>query len=210
MELVEFNRESFDLDPVSGLIVGIPFYSSPHYNHRPFETEINLLVIHDTEIVASDEQDYQASLVHYLFTAQYEKLKDEYRTDYHQLFPTGEIGDVSAHLVLRRTGDVIQYVPFNHRAWHAGVSEFEGCENCNDFSIGIELEGYANRKDFPYTDIQYHELAKLTVAILNTYPKITLERIVGHEDIARPLHRKSDPGLTFDWGYYRQLIEDYR
>ena len=207
-ELLE-SDEGYLIDSDSGLLSGVPFYRSPHFNERPNSKDISLLVIHDTEIVAPDHLPYEQSLVHYLFTYQYKLIKKKYPDDYRELFPDGVIADVSAHLVIRRNGDIFQYVPFNQRAWHSGVSEFMGRESCNDYSIGIELEGIANRSDLLYTHQQYENLAKITVALMKSYPGIMPENIVGHEDIARPLHRKSDPGLTFDWPRYFSLIEYY-
>lgn len=198
-----------EVDETSGLLLGVPFYPSPHFNERPNPHDISLLVIHDTEIVAPDHLPYDQSLVHYLFTYQYDKIKKQYSSEYHRLFPDGKISDVSAHIVIRRNGEIFQYVPFAKRAWHAGVSEFMGQESCNDYSIGIELEGMANRDDLLYTQEQYEALAELSSVLMKAYPAISLDRIVGHEDIARPLHRKSDPGLTFDWPRYFGLIECY-
>ncbi len=109
---------------------------------------------------------------------------------------------VSAHLLIRRDGGVVQFVPFNKRAWHAGRSEFEGQIECNDFSIGIELEG---GDDIPYEEIQYTTLAKVTNALLAVYPAICHERIVGHNDIAPG--RKTDPGLSFNWPKLKSLIK---
>ncbi len=201
------DEEDFSVDIDSGLLLNVPFYRSPHFNERPSSKDINLLVIHDTEIVASDNLPYEQSLVHYLFTYQYDLIKKKYLNECNSLFPDGVIKDVSAHLVIRRSGEVLQYVPFDKRAWHAGISEFMGRENCNDYSIGIELEGMANRDDLLYTEAQYEVLAQVTVAVMQAYPDIRPERIIGHEDIARPLHRKTDPGLTFDWPRYFSLIE---
>ena len=110
---------------------------------------------------------------------------------------------VSAHLLIKRDGAMIQFVPFNERAWHAGVSEFEGQSNCNDFSIGIELEG---ADDVPYTQQQYQALAQVTECLLSHYPQITKNRIVGHDQIAPG--RKTDPGESFDWSYFKQLIKE--
>lgn len=108
---------------------------------------------------------------------------------------------VSAHCFIRRDGEIIQFVPFNARAWHAGKSSFAGVERCNDYSIGIELEG----SDFDvYTQEQYHSLATVTHLLMVRYPQITLPRITGHQYIA-PL-RKTDPGLGFDWRYFRSLL----
>jgi AmpD protein len=104
---------------------------------------------------------------------------------------------VSAHLLIERTGRVVQFVPFNKRAWHAGLSSFAGRERCNDFSIGIELEG---TDDQPFTDEQYLQLTKITQQLVSVYPSITPDRITGHSDIASG--RKTDPGPCFDWGRY--------
>lgn len=108
---------------------------------------------------------------------------------------------VSAHCLIKRDGEVVQFVSFDDRAWHAGASSFAGVERCNDYSIGIELEG----SDFvAYTEAQYQALSELTKTLMRQYPYITLPRITGHQYIA-PL-RKTDPGLSFDWRYYRTLL----
>ena len=101
---------------------------------------------------------------------------------------------VSAHLLIERTGNVTQFVPFNNRAWHAGVSEWQGRVDCNDFSIGIELEG---TDDSPFENSQYTVLIDALVALLNRYPTLSLGNIVGHGEIAAG--RKTDPGVAFDW-----------
>ena len=102
--------------------------------------------------------------------------------------------EVSSHLLIRRDGEIVQFVPFGRRAWHAGASSFRGRECCNDFSIGIELEG---TDDEPYTDRQYDELSAVIRAIMAAYPGISARRIAGHCDIAPG--RKTDPGPAFDW-----------
>jgi AmpD protein len=114
-------------------------------------------------------------------------------------------GPVSTHLLIRRDGRVVQYVPCGRRAWHAGRSTFGGRERCNDFSIGIELEG---TDDLPFEPIQYRVLTNCTLAILGRYPAMTPARIAGHSDIAPG--RKTDPGPCFDWGLYRGMILDSR
>jgi AmpD protein len=101
---------------------------------------------------------------------------------------------VSSHLLIRRDGEYVQYVPFHLRAWHAGASSYRGRERCNDFSIGIELEG---ADDTPFADAQYRALGRAARALLRAYPAITPARIVGHSDIAPG--RKTDPGPRFDW-----------
>jgi AmpD protein len=104
--------------------------------------------------------------------------------------------------VIRRNGAITQYVPFGMRAWHAGVSEYQGRSACNDFSIGIELEG---TDEIPYADAQYESLAALVTALLTTYPTLSAARIAGHSDIAPG--RKTDPGPSFDWRRWRKLLE---
>ncbi len=109
--------------------------------------------------------------------------------------------DVSAHYLIDESGRIFCLVDENNRAWHAGVSEFKGRSNCNDFSIGIELEGC----DYvPYTDAQYHALVQVTKTLRLYYPLITEDRIVGHCDIAP--ERKTDPGPAFDWARYQKEL----
>ena len=108
---------------------------------------------------------------------------------------------VSSHLLILRDGKMLQFVPFSKRAWHAGISYFQGKSQCNDFSIGIELEG---TDDMLYENIQYLQLSNITHLLMKFYPGITIDRIVGHSDVAPG--RKTDPGATFDWTYYRSLL----
>jgi AmpD protein len=108
---------------------------------------------------------------------------------------------VSSHLLIRRNGHIRQYVPFNLRAWHAGVSNYQGHEHCNDFSIGIELEG-SIKQDF--TDDQYQRLAEVVRVLLWAYPGLSRQAIVGHSDIAPD--RKADPGPLFDWERFYSLL----
>ena len=105
---------------------------------------------------------------------------------------------VSSHLLIDREGNLVQFVPFSRSAWHAGISSFKGKKNCNDFSIGIELEG---ADDIPYAENQYLTLHKVSKSLMEAYPKISLDNIVGHSDIAPD--RKSDPGNSFDWNRYK-------
>jgi AmpD protein len=108
---------------------------------------------------------------------------------------------VSAHVLIRRDGEPVQYVPFGARAWHAGKSEYRGRSSCNDFSIGVELEG---TDDTPYTDAQYQTLSALAEALLASYPTLSAEHIVGHSDVAPG--RKTDPGPSFDWARFRAQL----
>ena len=104
---------------------------------------------------------------------------------------------VSAHVLIKRNGEVIQFVPFNKRAWHAGVSSYKGKNDCNNFSIGIELEG---SDDDIFEDIQYEQLSLITSLLIAEYDLITKDNIKGHSDIAP--ERKTDPGVLFDWDRY--------
>lgn len=157
---------------------------SPHFNERPVDADISLLVVHNISLPPGEfggpyiEQFFQGHL-----TSKAHPFFDEIRDM-----------QVSAHCLVKRTGEVVQFVSFNQRAWHAGVSSFEGREQCNDFSIGIELEG---TDDLPYTDAQYQTLVAVTHAIMSTYPNITPARVTGHEHIAPG--RKTDPGSSFCW-----------
>jgi N-acetyl-anhydromuramoyl-L-alanine amidase len=111
---------------------------------------------------------------------------------------------VSPHLLIYRSGEMVQFVPFDKKAWHAGESRYQGRSSCNDFSIGIELEG---TNEIPYTDTQYLKLAEITQSLLRTYPRMRPESIVGHSDIAPA--RKTDPGSSFDWTKYRSLLPNF-
>lgn len=168
------------------MLQGVPYVASPNFNERPSD-EISLLVIHNISLPPGEfGNDY----VRQLFTNQLD-------WDAHPYFETIRGLEVSSHLLIERSGAVTQFVPFNCRAWHAGASCFEGRENCNDFSIGIELEG---TDDLPFTPAQYNALIEVTNLLLQEYPQITPDRITGHQHIAPG--RKSDPGPNFDWQFY--------
>ena len=123
--------------------------------------------------------------------------------DAHPYFKEIEGLIASAHALIRRDGAIVQYVPFGQRAWHAGKSEYQGRAGCNDFSIGVELEGTG---DTPYTEAQYQQFAALAAALLVTYDSLSAEHIVGHSDIAPG--RKEDPWPTFDWPRFRALLRE--
>ena len=163
---------------------------SDNFNPRP-SSEISLLVIHNISLPPGQ---YGQGYVQAFFTNTLDPAA-------HPYFETIAHLTVSAHFLIERTGAITQFVSCLDRAWHAGVSCFEGRENCNDFSIGIELEG---TDETPYTDAQYAALVELTKALQKTYPLITHERICGHSDIA-PV-RKTDPGPAFDWARYLQAL----
>lgn len=168
---------------------------SPHCDDRPPGESISLLVIHNISLPAGE---FAAVPEHSHVDALFMGSLD---CSAHPSFSDLQGVRVSAHCVIWRDGSVFQYVPFTKRAWHAGVSQFAGRERCNDFSIGIELEGTDN---LPYTEQQYQSLILLTKMICQQYPAITPQRITGHSDIAPG--RKTDPGVAFDWVRYRSGI----
>ncbi len=176
----------------SGLIEDVNYISSPNYNERPDNCEIDLLVVHGISLPPSQ---FGGDEVIALFT-------NRLNYDAHPYFKTIKDLKVSSHLFIRRDGALIQFVPFQFRAWHAGVSHFQGKENCNDFSIGVELEG---ADDIPYAAAQYQQLADVIHVLQNAYPKMTMQRIVGHSDIAPG--RKTDPGPAFDWQLLRSMCD---
>ncbi len=164
---------------------------SPNCSDRPDPGDVSLLVIHNISLPPGQ---FGGSHINALFCNQLDGHA-------HPYFATICEMRVSAHLLIQRDGAVVQYVPFNRKAWHAGKSSFAGREECNEYSIGIELEG---TDDLPFTDQQYTQLARITRLLMNAYPAITPARITGHSDIAPG--RKTDPGPCFDWARYRELI----
>lgn len=148
-----------------------------------------MLVIHNISLPPGE---FGGPWIEHLFTNTLDPSRHPYFAEIAEL-------RVSAHLLINREGEVVQFVPFDKKAWHAGKSLFAGEENCNEFSIGIELEGCDDRE---FTDIQYERLAELTRYLCDCYPAIVPERIVGHSDIAPG--RKTDPGPCFDWQRYRK------
>ena len=172
-----------------GLVAGVRYIASPNCDDRPAGTAINLLVIHN---ISLPPDEYGGEGVIALFT-------NRLNPDAHPYYQTIKGMKVSAHFFIRRDGEVIQFVPCGKRAWHAGVSSWCGKDRCNDFSIGIELEG----SDFePFADAQYAALSALTNVITQAYP---IEGSVGHSDVAPG--RKTDPGPFFDWARYRASLQ---
>lgn len=164
---------------------------SPHYNQRPDPADISLLVIHNISLPAGE---FTNGYIEQLFC-------NTLDCSLHPSFDSLRDTPVSAHFLISRDGLLSQFVALDQRAWHAGVSTFEGRENCNDFSIGVELEGTDEQA---YTEQQYQALAGLTKALQQRYPLITDDRVVGHCHIAPG--RKTDPGVAFDWRYFRQCV----
>lgn len=163
---------------------------SPNANERPCD-EISLLVIHNISLPPGR---FGGGFIEQLFL-------NTLDCSAHPYFGTLRDLHVSAHLLIDRRGRAMQFVPFARRAWHAGRSSFAGRGECNDYSIGIELEGTDER---PYTRAQYRRLVRIARALMRRYPAITIDRIVGHSDIAPG--RKTDPGPVFDWAGFRAAL----
>jgi AmpD protein len=177
------------VDPATGLLPAARQVPSPNHDARPPEVVVDLLVIHNISLPPAE---FGGPYIDQLFT----NCLD---CDTHPYFDGLRGLKVSAHLLIRRDGELVQYVPLNRRAWHAGVSRWGGRTACNNFSIGIELEGCDDR---PFTDAQYDVLIPVARAIQAAYPAIVPERVVGHCHIAP--ERKTDPGPCFDWGRLRR------
>ena len=173
------------------LMTGIEQTRSPNFNSRPNENDISLIVIHN---ISLPPNQFTGNYITQLFCNQLNPEEHYFFKQIHQL-------TVSAHLLIRREGHIIQYVPFNKRAWHAGQSHYQGRENCNDFSIGIELEG---TDTIAYTELQYLKLVKVIQLLIKTYPYLSKNRIIGHNAIAPD--RKTDPGKSFSWSLLFQLL----
>lgn len=164
---------------------------SPNCDDRPDPGDISLLVIH---CISLPPEQFEGDHVDQLFCNCLDPDEHPYFKEVYRL-------RVSAHLLIRRDGDVRQYVPFHRRAWHAGASNYQGRERCNDFSIGIELEGSVTQG---YTDAQYRQLAEVVKVLLANYPGLSREHIAAHSDIAPG--RKADPGPLFDWERFYGLL----
>lgn len=165
---------------------------SPNRDERPEGVVVDLLVVHGISLPPGE---FGGPWIEALF-------QNRLPASQHPYF--AEVADrrVSAHVLIRRDGEILQFVPFSERAWHAGESAFGGRDCCNDFSIGVELEG---ADDVPYAAEQYARLALLTRTLVRHFPAITPDRIVGHSDIAPG--RKTDPGSAFDWSELHRRLQ---
>ena len=181
------------IDPASGLVAGVRQVLSPHFDERPAGTLPVLLVVHGISLPPGE---FGGPWIDRLFTG-------NLPADAHPYFKEIEGLRASAHALIRRDGQIVQYVPFGARAWHAGKSEYRGRAACNDFSIGVELEG---AEGIAYTDMQYQALAALIAALLAAYPSLSADAIAGHSDVAPG--RKSDPWPAFEWQRFRALLKE--
>jgi AmpD protein len=180
-----------DPDPVTGLLGGARLVPSPNCDARPPGVEPDLIILHGISLPPGE---FGGPWIDQLFT-------NRLPAGAHPYFDEIAALRVSAHVLVRRDGEAVQYVPFHQRAWHAGVSSWEGRERCNDYSIGIEIEG---TDASPYEAAQYATVASLIVELCRAYPSLSIERVVGHSDVAPG--RKSDPGIAFDWPRLRTEV----
>ncbi|MFI4906176.1 MAG: 1,6-anhydro-N-acetylmuramyl-L-alanine amidase AmpD [Steroidobacteraceae bacterium] len=179
------------MDAAAGLLLGVRQVLSPHFDERPPGVLPALIVVHGISLPPGE---FGGPWIDRLFTG-------NLPAGAHPSFADISTLRVSAHAVIRRDGTITQYVPFAARAWHAGESSYRGRAACNDFSVGVELEG---ADQIPYAEPQYQSLAPLIVALCGAYPTLSVERLAGHSDIAPG--RKSDPGPAFDWPKLRALL----
>ena len=179
------------IEPATGLLARTRQVLSTHFDARPSGSVPELIVVH---CISLPPGEYGGPWIEHLFTG-------TLPTAHHPYFATIPPGRVSAHVLIRRDGTPVQFVPFGARAWHAGVSQYHGSAACNDFSIGIELEG---TDDTAFAEPQYGTLAAVIAALLAGYDTLAATRIVGHSDIAPG--RKLDPGTRFDWPRLRSLV----
>lgn len=175
----------------AGLLPAASYIPSPNCDDRPEGAVVDLLVVHNISLPPGQ---FGGPGIIDLFT---NRLDPDAHPYYRQIADA----KVSSHFLVRRDGEVVQFVPCARRAWHAGQSEWRGRNRCNDFSVGVELEGADDR---PFADFQYAALARLARALLNAYP---IRDYVGHSDIAVPAGRKTDPGPHFEWTRFRSMLE---
>lgn len=180
-----------DINVSSGLLNQARQQPSPNCDARPNEEDISLIIIHGISLPPGK---FGGNYIDQLFC-------NELNSNEHPYFKEIEGLKVSSHFLVRRDGEIVQYVPIHRRAWHAGVSNYKERECCNDFSIGIEMEGEDNT---PYTEIQYQVLVTIIKALFSHYPKLNNQTLLGHSDVAPG--RKTDPGEAFDWEHLNKLL----
>ena len=191
--LLAIEDADLQVEQFSGRLRGVRQVASPNFDERPPGVEADLIVVHGISLPPGE---FGGPWIERLFT-------NTLPPDTHPYFAQVASLRVSSHLVVGRDGVVTQFVNFTQRAWHAGRSSFEGRAECNDFSIGIELEG---ADTVPYEASQYRALAEIVAALCAAYPRLSADRVVGHSDVAPG--RKTDPGPAFDWRFARDLIAD--
>lgn len=184
-----------DIDLETGLLLQARQVASPNADEYPPGVQPDLIIVHGISLPPGD---FGGPWIDRLFV-------NDLPADAHPYFRQIEGLKASSHLLIRRDGELVQYVSFQRRAWHAGVSTYQGRERCNDFSIGIELEG---TDDQAYEAVQYQRLAMAIISLCNCYPSLSVQRIVGHSDVAPG--RKTDPGDAFDWVRLHAMISAWQ
>ena len=184
-------RSEISVDVQTGIMSGARYVHSPNRDARPAGSIPELIIIHGISLPPGE---YGGPWIDLLFT-------NALPPERHAYFAQIAALQVSSHLLIRRDGELVQYVPFHLRAWHAGKSCYDGRERCNDFSIGIELEG---SDEEPYEPMQYRRLVDAIVTLCDAYPSLSTQRLAGHSDVAPG--RKSDPGPAFDWPRLRAML----
>jgi AmpD protein len=179
------------VDRGTGWIVGVRRVESPNHDERPGATDLDLIVVHGISLPPGE---FGNGWIDRFFC-------NDLPAEAHPFFATIQNVTVSAHVLIARDGVPTQYVPFDRRAWHAGKSQYCGRSACNDFSVGIELEG---TDELPYTGAQYRALGGLVAALRRAYPSLRAAEVVGHSDIAPG--RKTDPGPAFDWTVFEREL----
>lgn len=184
-------RLALRVDPAGGLLKGATQRVSPNCDARPPGMLPELIVVHGISLPPGE---FNGPWIDHLFLNTLDPAA-------HPAFAELAGLCVSSHLLIRRDGEIIQYVPLDCRAWHAGRSRFAGRDNCNDFSVGIELEG---TDELPYETVQYQRLCATIKALRRGIPSLAKAPVVGHSDIAPG--RKTDPGPAFDWLRLERLL----
>jgi AmpD protein len=181
------------VETATGLLIGVRQVLSPHCDARPPQMLPELIIVHG---ISLPPNEFGGPWIDRLFTG-------TLPWDAHPYFRQIEGLRASAHVLIRRDGQPTQYVPFGERAWHAGVSQYRTRSGCNDFSVGVELEG---TDEIAYTDAQYAQLVEVIAALIEAYPSLAPEHLVGHSDVAPG--RKSDPGPCFEWPRLRAQLNE--
>ncbi len=179
------------INKTTGLLDEYKQCLSPNHDSRPENTAIDLIVVHSISLPPGE---YGGEAIEHFFQNKLDKNAHPYFAEIFEM-------QVSSHVLIKRSGEIVQFVPFHKRAWHAGQSNFQGRERCNDFSIGIELEGTDSDT---FEDIQYQQLTRLVDSLRDTYPSIA-NNITGHSDISPG--RKEDPGTGFDWDKLKNNLD---
>lgn len=187
-------QQASSFQVVDGQLKGVQHIPSPNFNQRPDNTDIELIVVHNISLPPSQ---FGGGYIEEFF-------QNKLDWSVHPYFQTIEGMKVSAHLLILRSGKIIQFVNFKDRAWHAGRSCYLAQNECNDYSIGIELEGSDN---LPFEEEQYEALANVVAILQKAYPKIK-QHIAGHSDIAPS--RKTDPGPFFAWEKFRKQLKQLK